>query len=55
MNEACLRQPEGGKLTVTHLQFRPQTCRKLVKFKTNPLYIRYNSKIRYILKVKNRF
>ncbi len=43
----------GSQLLSVHLQFRPQTCRKPVKI-VKIRYIRYNSKIRYIYKVKNQ-
>ena len=49
----------GTRLLYKHLQFLPQKCRKPVtvkcKIKKNPLYIRYNSKIRYIKKSKIDF
>ena len=44
----------GSQFLSEHFQFRTQTCRKPVKT-AKIRYIRYNSKIRYIQIVPNRF
>jgi hypothetical protein len=49
------RSPHWDSIVIRTPPISSSKMSKTSKIKTNSLYIRYNSKIRYIKKVKNRF